>query len=355
MRYKDPLTNKNTWRGGYFQRWGGQPQALEVASRPHKPRKVTHPWGHNHYPSAFAMTSRPGKKQQPLHTTRRTKGAHSVIIRYFIWNTVLKSNTQKKHGMDARWHSSKSNNPATGWTCKFSKWVCMVLSHSSPSCPTNHWFNIDSPKGFPRHSWHELVACGSNNFNIQLQVHKVNLAIKDCGPCRHLHDRKGHHSSASFFEHLTLASVTNVGTISNMIFSVAKYWVVALSHAIYLKLTPLLRTRRKTESHAIAKTPTTNSKSQWARLIQHIHWHHQILTKPCAHCEEHKENSFQPSHQRQQITLCTAHSAHQPLTSPTLNQTMRTLCRTPRKFIPTLTPTTANHTVHRSLITAWKI
>lgn len=63
----------------------------------------------------------------------------------------------------------------------------------------------------------------------------------------------------------------------------------------------------------------------------------------------------QNSHHQQQITMGTAHSAHQPLTSPSLNQTMRTLCRTPRKFIPTLTPTTANHTVHRSLITAWKI
>ena len=173
------------------------------------------------------------------------------------------------------------------------------------------------------------------------------------------------------------------------------YWVVALSHAIYLKLTPLLRARRKNRisrhrqnSHhqqqitmgtahsaypltspnlnktrpALCKTKgnsiqfhTANSKSQWARLIQHIHWHHQVLTKPCAHCVEHQENSFQPSHQRQQITLCTAHSTHQPLTSPNLNQTMRTLWRTPRKLIPTLTPTTANHTVHRSLITAWKI
>ena len=123
------------------------------------------------------------------------------------------------------------------------------------------------------------------------------------------------------------------------------------AHAIYRKLTPLLRARRKTESHTIAKTHTTNSKSQWARLIQHMHWHHQVLTKPCAHCEEHQENSFQPSHQRQQITLCTAHSAHQPLTSPSLNKTMRTLCRTPRKFIPTLTPTTANHTVHGSFNT----
>lgn len=65
------------------------------------------------------MTSRPAKKQQPLNTARSTKGAHSVMRRYFIWNTVLKPNTQKKHGMDARWHSSKSNNPATRWTCKF--------------------------------------------------------------------------------------------------------------------------------------------------------------------------------------------------------------------------------------------
>ena len=60
----------------------------------------------------------------------------------------------------------------------------------------------------------------------------------------------------------------------------------------------------------------------------------------------HRQNS----HHQQQITLCTAHSAH-PLTSPSLNQTMRTLCRTPRKFIPTLTPTTANHTVHGSFNT----
>ena len=66
-----------------------------------------------------------------------------------------------------------------------------------------------------------------------------------------------------------------------------------------------------------------------------------------------KGNSIQRSHRQQQITMGTAHSTH-PLTSPSLNQTMRTLWRTPRKLIPTLTPTTANHTVHRSLITAWK-
>ena len=47
------------------------------------------------------------------------------------------------------------------------------------------------------------------------------------------------------------------------------YLVVALTHAIYPKLTPLLRARRKTESHAIAKTHTTNSKSHCAQLIQH--------------------------------------------------------------------------------------
>ena len=134
-------------------------------------------------------------------------------------------------------------------------------------------------------------------------------------------------------------------TSLSIYYSSLTYWVVALSHAIYLKLTPLLRARRKTESHVIAKTHTTNSKSQWARLIQHIHWHHQILTKPgphcvkqketqsnshtansksqwarliqhihwhhqvltkpCAHCVEHQENS----HQWQQITLCTGHSS----------------------------------------------
>ena len=129
------------------------------------------------------------------------------------------------------------------------------------------------------------------------------------------------------------------------------YLVVALTHATYPKLAPLLRARRKTESHAIAKTHTTNSKSHCARLIQHIHWHHQTLTKPCAHGVKHKDSSFQLSHQRQQITLCTAHLTHQPLTSPNLNQTMRTLCRTPRKFIPILAPTTANHTVHSSFST----
>ena len=47
------------------------------------------------------------------------------------------------------------------------------------------------------------------------------------------------------------------------------YLVVALTHAIYPKLTPLLRARRKTESHAIAKTHTTNTKSHCARLIHH--------------------------------------------------------------------------------------
>lgn len=37
------------------------------------------------------MTSRPAKKQQPLNTARSTKGAHSVMRRYFIWNTVKKN------------------------------------------------------------------------------------------------------------------------------------------------------------------------------------------------------------------------------------------------------------------------
>ena len=69
---------------------------------------------------------------------------------------------------------------------------------------------------------------------------------------------------------------------------------------------------------------------------------------------KHKENPIRLSCNQQQITLCTAHSAH-PLTSPSLSQTMRTLCRTQRQFIPTLTPLTANHTVHNSFITAWKI
>ena len=39
------------------------------------------------------------------------------------------------------------------------------------------------------------------------------------------------------------------------------------------------------------------------------------------------------------------HSAHQPLTSPNLNKTMRTLCKT-KKLNPPLMPPTANHTVH---------
>ena len=107
------------------------------------------------------------------------------------------------------------------------------------------------------------------------------------------------------------------------------YLVVGLTHAIYPKLTPLLRARRKTECHAIAKTHTANSESH----IQQIHWHHQIFTKPCARCVRHKESSVQLSHHRQQITRCTAHAPHQPLTSPSLNQTMRTVRRTQEKSI----------------------
>ena len=40
---------------------------------------------------------------------------------------------------------------------------------------------------------------------------------------------------------------------------------------------------------------------------------------------KYQENSFQPSYQQQQITLCTVHSIHQPLTSPSLNLTIRIL------------------------------
>ena len=86
--------------------------------------------------------------------------------------------------------------------------------------------------------------------------------------------------------------------------------MVALTHAIYPKLTPLLRARRETESHAIATTHATNNKSHCARLIQHIHWHHQILTKPNAQCcKTHTENPIRLSCHQQQITLCTAHSS----------------------------------------------
>ena len=50
------------------------------------------------------------------------------------------------------------------------------------------------------------------------------------------------------------------------------------------------------------------AKSPWARLIQHIQWHHQILTRPCGHCVKQKSSIHLSCHQ-QQITLCTAHSA----------------------------------------------
>ena len=47
-----------------------------------------------------------------------------------------------------------------------------------------------------------------------------------------------------------------------------KYLVVALTHAIYPKLTPLLRARRKTESHAIAKTQASyNSLQKYEQKI----------------------------------------------------------------------------------------
>ena len=64
----------------------------------------------------------------------------------------------------------------------------------------------------------------------------------------------------------------------------------------------------------------------------------------------HRQNS---RHQ-QQITMGTAHSAH-PLTSPNLNKTMRTLCKTKEKHNPSLTPPTANHNGHGSFSTSTDI
>ena len=64
-----------------------------------------------------------------------------------------------------------------------------------------------------------------------------------------------------------------------------RYLVVDLTHGTGAKLTTLLWARRKTESHIIAKSHSTKSKSPWARLIHHIQWHHRILTKQCGHAE----------------------------------------------------------------------
>ena len=75
------------------------------------------------------------------------------------------------------------------------------------------------------------------------------------------------------------------------------YLVVDLTHGTGAKLTTLLWARRKTESHIIAKSHSTKSKSSWARLIHHIQWHHQILTKQCAHCG-HADFKYITSHSK---------------------------------------------------------
>ena len=70
------------------------------------------------------------------------------------------------------------------------------------------------------------------------------------------------------------------------------YLVVDITHATGAKLTTLLWARRKTESHTIAKSYNTKSKSPWALLIYHIQWHHQILTRQCAHCGKQLERGW---------------------------------------------------------------
>ena len=132
------------------------------------------------------------------------------------------------------------------------------------------------------------------------------------------------------------------------------YLVVALSHAIYLKLTPLLRARRKTESHAIAKTHATNSKSQWARLIQHIHWHHQILTKPGPHCVKQKKTQSK-SHTTNSKSQWARLIQHINWHHQILTKSNAQCCKTQRKPNPTLMPPTANHTVHGSFSTSTNI
>lgn len=55
--------------------------------------------------------------------------------------------------------------------------------------------------------------------------------------------------------------------------------VVASTHTIGLKPTPLLRARRtcrKSESHAMRKSHATDIKTRGARLMQHLHSDHEI-------------------------------------------------------------------------------
>ena len=82
----------------------------------------------------------------------------------------------------------------------------------------------------------------------------------------------------------------------------AKLWS-SLLHP-YLLLGGGLNSRRLPKSHAITAGTKKNRISR------------------------HRQNS----HHQQQITMGTAHSAH-PMTSPNLNKTMRTLCRTQENSI----------------------
>ena len=123
---------------------------------------------------------------------------------------------------------------------------------------------------------------------------------------------------------------------------------------------PLLLLGGGLNSRHLPKTHATTAGTQKNRISRHSQnsHHQQQITLCTAHSAhpltspnlnktklsvlQNTKKTIRLSCHQQQITLCTAHSAH-PRTSPSLSKTMPTLCRTCRKFIPTLTPTTANH------------
>ena len=135
--------------------------------------------------------------------------------------------------------------------------------------------NVQSvPGGGPTIDLHNFRKCVSRRS-------KYRLYIARCPPAKHATDDT---TDAKYRKHLTMANFTfDACWRGYCMTNNSCYLVVALTHATYPKLTPLLRACRKPESHAIAKT-----------------------------------------HTQQQITLCTAHSAH-PLTSPNLNKTKRSV------------------------------
>ena len=123
------------------------------------------------------MTSRPGRNQQPWNTARKTNSAYSVIILYFILESFPEIK-DKRHGCDRT--SIKMEKSSHEMEMQFLKWLCMVCRIFT-LMPNKSFIHLDTLQGYPRDSWHELVVCGTNNFNFQLHVHEVNVAIKDLG------------------------------------------------------------------------------------------------------------------------------------------------------------------------------